>query len=325
MNTKDKVLELFENNKGVYFSGEEIAKKLEISRAAIWKAVNALRSEGYSIDAVPNKGYALATDTDRLSVQGIEKYLDEMCKSLDVRVFAEQESTNTTVRQLAADGAKEGTVVIAGRQTGGRGRRGRSFYSPQDTGIYMSILLRPSFISAKEALSITTMAAVAISEAIEAVSCEEAKIKWVNDIFMRGRKVCGILTEAAFGLEADSLEYAVLGLGINVNEPEGGFPDEIKDIAGAVFKEPVSDAKNRLAAEVINRFMAYYHSRDLVGYISEYRRRSFVIGKDVLVMAQDGPKPARALDVDEECRLIVQYPDGTKEALHSGEISIKLG
>ncbi len=324
MNTREKILELFENNKGEYFSGEDIAGKLDISRTAIWKAVNTLRKEGYNIDAVPNKGYALAVDSDKLSLQGIEKYLSKDCRGTDIRVFAVQESTNTTVRELAAAGAPEGVVVIAGSQTGGRGRRGRSFYSPSDSGIYMSFLLRPSFITAQEALSLTTMAAVAVCEAIETVSGERAQIKWVNDIFMKGKKVCGILTEAAFGLEADSLEYAVLGLGINVTEPDGGFPAEIRDIAGAVFDAPAADARNRLAAEVINRFMKYYSSHDIHGYTEEYRRRSFVIGQNVLVMAADGPKPATALDVDDKCRLIVKYPGGTTEALHSGEISIKL-
>ena len=324
MNTKEKLLELFENNKGTFLSGEEIAGRLDISRTAVWKAVNALRSDGYSIDAVQNRGYALSPETDKLSLQGIRKYLAPECTGLDIRLFSELESTNTTVRGLASDGAPEGVVVISGSQTGGRGRRGRSFYSPSDTGIYMSLLLRPSFLSAKEALFLTTMAAVAICEAIEKVSGKNALIKWVNDIFVNDKKVCGILTEASFGLEADSLEYAVLGLGINVCAPSGGFPEEIRDIAGAVFDSPEADAKNRLAAEVLNRFMSYYGSRDITGYVEEYRRRSLVIGREVLVMAPDGPKPAVALDVDNECRLKVRYPDETVESLHSGEISIKL-
>ena len=323
MGTKGQILALFEKNKGEYFSGEEIAEKLSVSRAAVWKAVNNLRSEGYHIDAVPNKGYSLSVETDILSVQGIQKYLHPVCSCIQLDVLPTLDSTNTMVREKAAAGVPEGYTVIANGQTKGRGRSGRSFYSPPDTGIYMSLLLRPHRYTAGQAARLTTMAAVAICEAIETVSGEKAQIKWVNDIYVAGKKVSGILTEASVGLEDGFVEYAVLGIGINVSMPESGFPEELEEIAGAVFREAQSDAKNRLAAEFLNCFMTYYTASGQADYVENYRSRSLVIGREIQVISPGGSRKAFALDVDKECHLIVKYEDGTTEDLSSGEISVK--
>lgn len=179
------------------------------------------------------------------------------------------------------------------------------------------------------------MAAVAVCEAIEAVSGEKAQIKWVNDIYVRGRKVCGILTEGSFGLESGLLEYAVLGIGINVYQPDGGFPEELRGIAGAVFDSRQDDAKNRMTAEFLNRFFVYYGSDnyyrtaqhgtgvEVADYVEEYRRRSLVIGKQIVVLSANEAKDAVAIGVDDECRLLVRYADGTEACLSSGEISIR--
>lgn len=348
MNTREKLLELLEANRGVYFSGEEIAGRLSVSRAAVWKAVKTLQNAGYAIDAVTNKGYCLSRATDILSVQGIRKYLSASewkGTDLELCVLATTASTNAVAREAAASGTPEGYVVAANEQTAGRGRLGRSFFSPQGTGIYMSLLLRPENCPSGQAVRLTTMAAVAVCEAIEAVSGERAQIKWVNDIYVRDRKVCGILTEGSFGLESGLLEYAVLGIGINVYQPKEGFPEGLGGIAGAVFDTGREDAKNRLAAEFLNRFWSYYHfehgaqeahagrearyHRDArcgagagADYVEEYRRRSFVIGKRIAVLSAGGAKNAVALGIDDECRLLVEYEDGVRESLSSGEISI---
>lgn len=339
--TKEQLLTLFENNKGKFFSGEEIAEKLDISRTAVWKAVQSLRNEGYNIEAVRNRGYCLSPDTDILSNQGIKKYLKPQCDFMKLEVVQTVDSTNNLARERAVGGVFDGYTVVAGNQTKGKGRMGRSFHSPADTGIYMSVVLRPDNFTPQQAVKLTTMAAVAVCEAIEDVSGEKAEIKWVNDVFVRGRKVCGILTEASFGLEDGMLEYAILGVGINVFAPAEGFPDEIKNIAGAVFDQPKSDCKNRLAAEFLNHFMAYYcgcsgghqdidsqdtGSKDTGEYrhIDEYRRRSMVIGKEIRVITPKTTRNARALDVDRDCQLIVEYEDGSTESLFSGEISIRL-
>ena len=216
-------------------------------------------------------------------------------------------STNTCVREMAEAGEAEGSTVISGAQTGGRGRNGHSFFSPYNTGLYMSVLLRPQGCRSDRAVRLTTMAAVA-----------------VNDIFIGSKKVCGILTEASFGLENGLLEYAVVGIGINVFTPEGGFPKELENIAGAVFNKKRDDAKNLLAAECLNSLMKYYTSFEKDDYVNEYRRRSLVIGKNVSVMFSDRQKEAVVLDIDDDCRLIVQYADGTTESLFSGEVSVKV-
>ncbi len=323
MTTKERVLELFEENKGVYFSGEEIAQKLCVSRAAVWKVVKSLRDEGYQIDAVTNKGYCLSVETDILSPQGIRKYLNETCENLDIRVLPSVHSTNDVVKEKAGQGGAEGFTVIANEQTAGRGRRGRTFFSPCGTGLYMSILLKPVNYSASQAVRITTMAAVAVCEAMEEVSDVKAEIKWVNDIFIKGKKVCGILTEGSFDLESGMLDYAVLGVGINVYEPADGLPEDLKAIAGSVFEKPQNDMKNHLAAAFLNRFMGYYHAQDHADYIEKYRSRSFVVGRHIRVISANQTRNAFAYGIDDECGLLVRYEDGTSESLNSGEISIR--
>lgn len=172
-----------------------------------------------------------------LSAQGVEKYLTSACRHLELHVLPVTGSTNTLLREKARDGAKEGCTVIAGAQTSGRGRLGRNFYSPPDTGVYLSILLRPLSLAPSEAVAFTTMAAVAACEAIEKVSGRQAQIKWVNDIFMDGKKVSGILTEASLRPKSGKIDSIVLGIGINVYPPENGFPADLGQIAGSVFQE----------------------------------------------------------------------------------------
>ena len=324
MATKEKVLKLFEENKGMVFSGEELARTLSVSRTAVWKAVKSLREEGYSITGTAGEGYALAPDTDILSIQGIQKYLRPPADALHLTVLQKTESTNTLLRKAAVEGAPEGTVIAANCQTKGKGRIGRNFYSPSDTGVYLSILLRPTGYSASQATRLTTMAAVAACEAMESTGSAPAAIKWVNDIFIDGKKVCGILTEAAFDLESASPEYIIVGIGFNVYPPKAGFPDELTNIAGAIFPSPLSDGKNRLAAAFLNRFCAIYHDADKTSYVSAYRERCFVIGNPVRVIRPSGERNALALDIDNACRLLVRYEDGSEEVLSSGEISIRL-
>ena len=324
MKTKEKLLHILETNKNLWVSGEEAAGMLSVSRTAVWKAVMSLRSEGYVIDAVQNKGYRLTSEADELSELGIWKYLGPECRNLDIHLLTEVESTNVLLRQKADMGCPEGTVLIASKQTEGRGRHGRRFYSPADTGIYMSLLLRPVKIDPEYSLRLTTSAAVAASETIELASGKETSIKWVNDVFVENRKVCGILTEGSMNMETGHLDSVVLGVGINVYEPEKGFPEDIKDIAGAVFDKAFTDGKNILAAGFLNRFMRYYLSGDYSGYITDYRKRCFVIGRKIEVIKQERVYKGTAVDVDENCRLVVQYEDGTVERLSGGEIRLEI-
>ena len=322
MQTKDKLLTLLQSRKGEFVSGEEIAEVLALSRTAVWKAANALRTSGYRIEAVRNRGYRLAAGADILCKSDMEAILGADGDGLTLEVLSCVDSTNSLLREKANAGCPEGYVVLAGQQTGGRGRMGRRFYSPPDTGLYLSLLLRPTRLPPAQAVGITTMAAVAACRAIEEVSHGDAQIKWVNDIYLGGKKVCGILTEASIGLESGSLDYAVVGVGFNVCPPEDGFPEELSQIAGAILPRSQEGARNRLAAAFLKHFLAIYRSGG-TGYAEEYRRRSLVIGKPIQVLSPVGQRPAFALDVDSSCRLIVRYDDGTVEALSSSEVSIR--
>ena len=324
MSAKQHVLSVLEKNKGKSVSGAKLAQELFISRNAVWKAIKSLQLEGYDITAVPNKGYCLSEDNDILSVESIIPYLSDHISPVNLEVRKSVTSTNTILKELASEGEAEGRVLIAEEQTGGRGRLGRNFYSPARTGLYMSILLRPK-VTVEDSLYITTSAAVSVAKAIEKVTGCEAKIKWVNDIFCDGKKVCGILTEAGVDFEGGGLEYCIVGIGINVARPQGDFPDEIKEIAGGIF-EPnrySSNLRSKLAAEILNYFWGYYSEFSKKAFIDEYRRRSFLIGKEVNIISGDQLQNAKALDIDENARLVVQLPDGEIKTLSSGEVSIR--
>lgn len=324
MTTKEKLLGLLESHREEYLSGEELAKTLAVSRAAVWKAIKSLQQEGYPIDAVTNRGYRLSRGGDRLSAPGIRKYLEPGYQDLPITVAEETLSTNTALRALAEAGAPEGTVYIAQGQTGGRGRMGRSFYSPAGTGLYLSLLLRPVSWKPARAAQLTAAAAAAMCEAIREVTGKEPGIKWVNDILLDGKKVCGILTEASFSMESGVLEYAVLGLGVNVYPPEGGFPKELEGVAGALLDAPGEDVRSRLAGEFLNRFLAGYEHPEDRSFLDTYRRRSVAVGREVTVLSNGHERRAFAYAVDDDCRLLVRYDDGTEQALSYGEIRITI-
>lgn len=222
-------------------------------------------------------------------------------------------STNDTLIKLAKEGAPEGTVVIAGEQSGGRGRMGRSFHSPAKTGIYFSILLKPS----GDFSHLTPSAALAVCFAAEKYGIK-CGIKWVNDVIVCGRKVCGILTESSF--DGDKAEYAVVGIGINLNDPEGGFPKDISDIAGALFGSRSGPDPVAFAKEVTGELIRLY---SIGGDSKDYKNRCVSLGRDVVVINGDERKNAKALDIDEKYRLEVEYEDGKTEYLSSGEVSVK--
>lgn len=324
MNVKEQVLDIFENNRGQFISGGELAAKLNVSRNAVWKAVKSLQDEGYQITAVTNKGYRLNDETDILSVQSITKHLGRDNERFSIEVFKTLDSTNNMLKTLASAGEKEGKVVISEEQTAGKGRISRSFYSPAGTGLYMSLLLRPQFSPEKSSF-ITSAAAAAVARAIESVSGCEAKIKWVNDIYCNGKKVCGILTEASMNLETGGLEYAVLGIGVNVNPPTLGFPEEIREVASSLFDRGSGegDIRSRLAAEILKNFWEYYQKLGEKTFLKEYRERSMIVGHDILVLQGGSSNKALALAIDDSCHLIVEYEDGSQETLSSGEISIR--
>jgi len=310
-----------ENGEG-YVSGGALSRELSISRSAVWKAVESLRADGHDISAVTNRGYRLESSGDTLSAAGIEAYL-RTGGVFRIEVRKTVESTNTVLRG-AADNLPEGFVLVAEGQTAGKGRLGRGFHSPPGHGVYFSLLLRPGAKSADAAL-ITSAAAVAVARAIEKVFGIRAGIKWVNDLFVRGKKVCGILTEAVFGMESGMVESAVLGIGINITSPGSGFPEGVRDVAAALTdrREGKDLERCRLIAAALDNFWEYYQNLAGREFLDEYRARSIVLGQDVIVLSGDSAKPARALAIDGNCGLTVGFENGETVTLNSGEVRIK--
>jgi BirA family biotin operon repressor/biotin-[acetyl-CoA-carboxylase] ligase len=239
----------------------------------------------------------------------------------EVLVFDEVDSTNTLLKDMALNSADEFTVVIAKSQTKGRGRLGRSFLS-KNGGLYLSLLLRPQKL-AEASLMVTVAAAVAVSKAIEKVCGKTTAIKWVNDLFLDGKKICGILTEGVINPKSGCLEFAVLGIGVNIVEPMGGF-DEFENIAGAIYKSDTdTDVFCELSAEIINSFIGFYKKLASKEYIEEYKNRSMLIGKTVSYIKEGNTYTARVLDIDDNARLILEQ-NGEKAILQAGEVSVKL-
>lgn len=262
---------------------------------------------------------------DRMDAARIEKRLREAGKEARVALFDTLASTNATAKQMAADGAQNASLVIAEHQSAGRGRMSRSFFSPDGTGLYMSLIVRRP-LPAAHATRLTTAAAVATAQAIETLTGRHTHIKWINDIYLDGKKACGILTEGHISPETGLLDYAIVGIGVNVAPPEDGFPPEIADIATAVFAGniPPEDAREQLAVEIIARLLDFSDELLSPAILTEYRRRALYLGERVYVRRVDEtPRAATATEIDGEFRLVVRYEDGTTEALDSGEVSVK--
>ena len=246
------------------------------------------------------------------------------CCPYKITVKETVSSTNTLLKELARQGAEEKTVLIAENQTEGRGRLGRRFESPYGTGLYMTVLLRPD-IKAEDALFITTSAAVAAARAIEKTAHKDnfAKIKWVNDIFINDLKVCGILTESAIDFKSGRLEYAVVGIGVNIFSSEI-LKEKLSGIGTGIFEHQVSDVKNRLAAEILKQLETALKAENHCEILSEYKKRSCLRDKSVTVINGTESYPAVVKGIDDKARLIVETADGKEKALSSGEVSISM-
>lgn len=322
--TKEKIYNLLKDNANSFISGQKIANELYITRAGIWKAIKSLRDDGYVIEAVNNKGYCLITDSELLNETLIRSYLNYK-NDLSILIYDEVESTNDTARSMELSGNNNDMVIVTDYQTKGRGRRGRTFHSPKGSGLYMSFLIHPQLDFSK-ATHLTCMSAVAICRAIKSVCNIDTSIKWVNDIFVDDRKVSGILTEGFTSMEDGSLSYVIIGIGININIPKNGFPDDIKKTAGALYKKAAPEnIKNMLCAAIIDNFMELYHS-DNPEFIDEYRNRSNLIGHYVKVNPTEGADDfngyALVKGINDDCHLVVQYENGNIEALSNGEVSV---
>ena len=322
---KEQTLQILIDTQGKAISGEEIAKKLGVTRSAVWKGIQNLQKDGYDIVGTTKKGYVLNGLSNKLSKEAICKKIKNNKFPLQIKVYDEVISTNLTAKEMAENGEQEGLVILAEMQTGGRGRLGRNFFSPKGTGIYMSMLLRPQ-IPMEQSILLTVASAVATAEAIEEVFGGDIEIKWVNDVWKDGKKVSGILTEGSISMETGELEYMVVGIGINVFVPQDGFPESLREIATAmaVGKDQMGEIRNLLVAKILQKFWKYYTNMEQGDFYEKYKNRCFVIGKNVFIEKKDSKIPVKVLDLDEQCRLVVQYESGEIAHLQSGEISVRM-
>lgn len=324
MAIKEKVLRTLEARRGEQVSGEKLAETLGVSRAAIHKAVESLRADGLSISAVTGGGYRLALDDDSLTVPAVTSLLKTAAFGRDLLILPTVGSTNTEIKETYTS-RPHGFTLLAEAQTGGRGRLGRSFSSPAGTGIYLSVLLHPSFPLAQLSF-VTLAAALAVTEAITATAGFEPGIKWVNDILMRGRKLCGILTEAVIEGESGLVSAVIVGVGINLR-PNPHWPEEVRKVAGALSDFGRVPRRAALAAAFLNRFEKDYallEENNTASLLRAYRRRLCCLNRPIIVHSPKGAYPAVCIDLTEEGHLLVRTEDGQTRELHSGEISIRL-
>lgn len=322
MNVKDSLLNTLAASGSEYISGAALAEKLGVSRNAVWKAVKSLEAEGYAIESVTSKGYRLADSNNRLSEKLITSRLMTKALGRELKVLDEVNSTNIAAKELASAGAPHGTAVAADMQTMGRGRLGRTFVSPAGTGLYLSVILRPE-IELEATAMMTTAASVAVAEAVEKLTGSAAQIKWVNDVYLNGKKICGILTEASLGLEMKSLDYAVIGIGVNVRSVRGKFDSELIKTASSIEDETglIID-RNALCAAILDRLEFYTDSLRERSFLEGYRRRELLTGNDITAMVGNQPITGKALGIDDNGNLIVELPNGSVKHLGSGEANL---
>ncbi|NLM12763.1 MAG: biotin--[acetyl-CoA-carboxylase] ligase [Epulopiscium sp.] len=319
---KSKILRLLKDSDG-YVSGEEISKILGVSRTAIWKVITHLKEEGYIIESVTKKGYLLRGTPDLLTEDEVRYQLKTKWLGQKIHHYHQIDSTNKEAKKLAANGEREGTVVIAEEQLAGRGRLGRTWVSPPQTGIWMSVILRPP-ISPADASKITLIAGLAVCEGIKAVTGLPAQIKWPNDIVLHNKKICGILTEMSAELE--KVNYIILGIGINVNM--SSFPEDIKNMATSLKIEGGKDYDRKEIVKAIltnleKYYEAYLNKQDLENLIEKYKSYCLTLGKEVKIIHRNEEFIGKAIDLTEEGELMVEKHDGQVITVFFGEVSVR--
>lgn len=321
MSTKSAVLTLLMQRSAEFLSGEEMAQQLSVSRTAIWKAINELKKEGHLISSSPNKGYYYEKN-DVLSVEGIRLSLNPQTPSLHITLLDSSDSTMKNAKLAAINGAPQNTLIVADMQDAPKGRFGRSFFSKAGCGIYMSLLLRPNQ-NFEEMAQYTVIMAVAVSKAMDYLTSEATEIKWVNDIYLNGKKVCGILSEAMSDVESGQISNVIIGMGINFSIKQTEFPEELRQTATSLFsnQEPTI-SRNELIAEIWNQFYAILADLPREQFLEEYREKSFVLGKAVTFTQAGKNYQGIAKAINPRGELIVALDDGHEKILASGEISL---
>ena len=323
--SRERVLAMLLERPGEYLSGEAMSRTLGISRAGVWKAIEGLRQEGYTIASAPNRGYLLKDAPDRLRVGELFGLLSDAKIGSQLMCLDVIDSTNTECKRQAMAGAPEGRVVTAEEQTGGRGRRGRGFQSPRGKGLYLSALFRPDREPGRVS-DFTAWVAVAVCDGIEACCGVRPQIKWTNDIVLGGKKLVGILTELSLVSEINTLDYLVTGIGVNVNQAPEDFSEEIRDMATSlsqVLGHPVRRAD--LAAQIILALDRMYDSYpdDRAKYLEKYRAGCVTTGHQVQLITPTARRQAFALEIDDDFNLVVELYNGKRETVSAGEVSVR--
>lgn len=319
---KKQILKELYESKGEYVSGEKLSQKLGISRTAVWKNIACLKKEGHTIESVRKRGYCLLSSTLGLSQTDLQLSINTKEIGKKIIYFDEIDSTNNFAKKIV-NKEEHGTIVIANSQTAGRGRRGRNWLSPQNEGLWMSIILKPK-IPSTEASKVTQIAAVAICQATRELCKCEALIKWPNDIVINGKKTCGILTEMAG--ELGEVNYIIVGIGINVNTKR--FNEELGGVATSLLIETEKEIGRRdLFIMVIEKFEKHYQNfvveNSLEGIISELRKYSALLGKKIVVLRKNEKIYAIAKDITVDGGLMIKMDDNKEMLLNSGDVSIR--
>ncbi len=323
MTTKDAVIAQLKNQSD-YVSGETLGKTLGISRAAVNSAIRSLRDDGYEILSSTNRGYSISRSPDRINCGELSAFLPpERVES--VLCLDSVDSTNNALRSMAIDGAKAGQIIIAESQTAGRGRYGRQFVSPKGKGIYISALLRPDSVEPQTATFLTAWVAVAICNAVEKVCGVRPAIKWVNDLLLGGKKICGILTEMSVESESGHIQYIIVGAGLNVNETAEDFPEELREKATSLFENTGRGfSRAQIAAEIVKELdiMAASFPADKEKYLRAYRKDCVTTGKTVRVFGKE-ERHGFAKEINDDFALVVKFDDGEEKAVSSGEVTVR--
>ena len=322
---RDEVLALLKAREGKPLSGEEMSRALGVSRAAVWKAMESLRDEGYVISSAPRRGYALEGSPDRLSAGELAGALAGRRVGRALVCLETVDSTNNEVKRRALAGAADGLAVVAEQQTGGRGRRGRSFVSPAGQGLYLSVLLRPR-CPLEEVSALTAWTAVAVCNAVERVCGVRPGIKWPNDVILDGRKLCGILTELELEAESAALRHVVVGVGINLTQTAADFGPEVAPVAVSLA-QALGRAPRRaeMAAAVLAALDELYAAfpAERAAWLERYRADCLTLGRTVRLLRAGGEEEAFAEAVDDTFALVVRRAAGSREAVASGEVSVR--
>ncbi len=321
--SQERVYQALAAQQGGYLSGQQLSAQLGITRAAVWKAVEGLRHNGYDIEARSGSGYRLVGLSDRVGLREIASFLTKPRE--DIHAFDIVDSTNTACKRLAMEGAPDGTVAVADQQSAGRGRLGRSFQSPEGLGLYLSVLWRPA-CRPQQLLPLTALSAVAVRRAVKRVTGGEMGIKWPNDLVCGRKKIGGILTEMAVEGETGAIDYVVVGIGINCHHKASDFEGEVADMASSIDAQwDMAVCRPQLAAALIEE-LDTLRCEILFApekWLDDYRAACMTVGNTVQLLRGEERTVAQAMGVDEQFGLQVRYEDGREEVLRSGEVSVR--